>query len=209
MSRRTYDSSRRNAAATQAQQRVVAAAGVLMRHQGYAGTTVAEIAAAADVSAALIYSVFGNKAGLLKRLLDVTIAGDHDPLALRDRPAVTAVKEAKTARERCELNAALVADVLARVAPLWEVIRDAAGTDPEVAAILARQEQGRRVGMAEFLDVLAADGHIAATVDAERAADVIWALTDPGTYHRLVTQRGWTHDDYQHWLGRTMYNSIT
>jgi AcrR family transcriptional regulator len=209
MSRRNYDSSRRNAAAAQAQQRVVAAAGELLRHQGYAATTVADIAAAAQVSAALIYSAFGNKAGLLKRLLDVSIAGDHEPVALRDRPAVAAIKAAKTARRRCELNAELISDVLGRVAPLWEVVRDAAGIDVDVAAILARQDHGRRVGMSEFVDILADDGQIRAGLDRDRATDAVWALTDPGTYHRLVVQRGWQPTEYQHWLARTMLNSVT
>ena len=85
-------------------------------------------------------------------------------------------------------------------------MRDAAGTDPEVAALWARQDAGRRAGMREFVGLLAAAGQLAG--DPENAADVIWALTDPAIYRRLVIQRGWTSADYQRWLGEAIYQTV-
>jgi AcrR family transcriptional regulator len=208
MSTRAYDSSRRRTAAAETQARVIEQATQLLVQRGYAGTTVADIAEAAQVSVPLVYASFGNKAGLLKRVLDVAIAGDNEPVALRDRPDVAAVKAATSARRRCDLTAALVAGVHRRTAGIFEVLRDAAGTDAEVATALTRGEQGRRIGMGEFVEVLASNGQLRANLDPDHATDVVWALTDPATYHRLVVQRGWEHAQYEEWLGRSIYDGV-
>src|SRR6476469_9109120 len=46
-----------------------------------------------------IYFVFGNKRALLKELVDVTIAGDDEPVATMDRPWYTAALAADTAQD--------------------------------------------------------------------------------------------------------------
>jgi AcrR family transcriptional regulator len=208
MSRRSYDSSGRRTAAARTQQRVLEAATRLMSDRGYAGTTVADVAEAAGVSVPLVYAAFGNKAGLLKRIVDVAIVGDTEPVALRERPAVAAIKAASSARARCDLNAQLIASVHERTADLAAVLRDAAGTDPEVAALGERLEAGRRDGMAEFVSVLAAAGHLRTGMDPGKAADLVWVLTDPLIYQRLVVQRGWSTGEYENWLGSAMYDAV-
>jgi AcrR family transcriptional regulator len=208
MSTRAYDSSRRRTAAAETQARVIEHATQLLVQRGYANTTVADIAEAAQVSVPLVYASFGNKAGLLKRVLDVAIVGDTEPVALRDRPSVAAVKAATSARRKCELNAALVAGVHRRTAGLFQVMRDAAATDAEVATTMARGDQGRRMGMGEFIGVLASNGQLRANLDPDHATDIVWALTDPNTYHRLVVQRGWSHEQYEEWLGRSIYDGV-
>ena len=208
MSRRQYDSSGRQAAAAETQARVVEAATRLMLERGYAATTVADIAVEADVSAALVYAAFGNKVGLLKRVLDAAIAGDDDPVAVGDRPQAAAVRRATSARSRCRLTGALVADIERRTIALLPVVRAAAGVDPEIAALAEQSEQGRRTGMAEFVAVLDGAGQLRPGLDADRASDIAWTLTDPASYHRLVVQRGWAHEEYAAWLGTALYDSL-
>ena len=67
VSRRTYDSSGRRSTAARTQAHVVAVATRLMIEDGYARTSIPDVAAAAGVSVALVYAAFSNKAGLLKR----------------------------------------------------------------------------------------------------------------------------------------------
>ena len=128
MSSRSYDASGRRTAAAGNRTRVVAAATELLVTKGYASTTVAEVAAAAGVSVPFVYAAFGNKVGLLKRVLDVAIAGDDEPVAVRDRADAVAAIAARTARRRCQLTAELVTRISARTAPLIDVVRQAAGT---------------------------------------------------------------------------------
>jgi AcrR family transcriptional regulator len=208
VSRRTYDSSGRRSAASRTQERVVRAATDLMVRRGYAATTVAEVARAAGVSVPLVYAAFGNKAGLLKRVLDVAIVGDLAPVALRDRPEVAEIRSSRTARAQCELNAQLIAAVQARVSGLYPVLVEAAAADPQIAALAERSDEGRREGMAQFVSVLRAAGHLRSDVDPEHATDIVWALTDPHLYRRLVTKRGWAAADYQRWLAEAIYDAV-
>ena len=43
---------------------------------------------------------------------------------------------------------------------------------------------------------------------AGRAADIIWTLGSPETYHLLVTDRGWDPGDYQRWLTLTLEQTL-
>ena len=208
MSRRRYDASGRQAAAARTQARVVGVATRLLLERGYATTSLADVADEAEVSPALVYAAFGNKAGLVKRVIDVAIAGDDEPLAVGQRPAAAAVASASGARARCRLTGELVADIQRRTAGLLPVLRAAAAADPELAALERRSEQGLRVGMLEFVGILEADGQLRDGLTLDRAADIAWVSADAAAYHRLVLQRGWTHEEYAAWLGRTLYDGL-
>src|SRR4051794_30849260 len=65
---RSYDSSRRRAQAERTRARVLDAAERMMLSHGYAASTLASIADAADVSVELIYKTFGGKAGLVREI---------------------------------------------------------------------------------------------------------------------------------------------
>ena len=66
--------------------RILDAAGRLFAERGYLGATLAEVAAAAGVSVQTLYNSIGSKATLLKAVYDVTLAGDDEPVPMRERP---------------------------------------------------------------------------------------------------------------------------
>ena len=41
------------------------------------------------------------------------------------------------------------------------------------------------------------------------ATDLLWALTAPELYDRLMRQRGWSADAYEHWLGDAIIAALT
>jgi hypothetical protein len=47
---------------------------------------------------------------------------------------------------------------------------------------------------------LLAKGPLREGLDSKSAADLAWVLVDPGHYHMLVHQQGWTPAQYQAWL---------
>lgn len=65
---------------------VVQAAGVLFLRRGYTATTIEVISDLSEVPPATVYRLFSSKLGILKVLLDVSIAGDHQDVPLQDRP---------------------------------------------------------------------------------------------------------------------------
>ena len=69
-----------------ARRAVVDAARALFAERGYQATTVDAISERADVPPATVYRLFSSKLGILKAMLDVSIAGDDQPLACRNGP---------------------------------------------------------------------------------------------------------------------------
>jgi hypothetical protein len=41
-----------------------------------------------------------------------------------------------------------------------------------------------------------------------RAADILWLYVGPWTFRVLVTERGWTLDEYEQWLAATLYTQL-
>jgi AcrR family transcriptional regulator len=81
--RRQYQSPVRDEGARQTRQAILAAARELFVAQGYAATSLAEIAGAADVARPTVFAAFGSKPAILRQLLDRT----YDALVLqRDWP---------------------------------------------------------------------------------------------------------------------------
>jgi len=174
--RRSYDSSRRRAQATETRLAIVAAARDLFIDQGYARTTMADIAFAAGVSVETIYVAFKNKATLLHKAWDLTVGGDDQDIVVHERPEVLAI------------------------APFQLMVQSAAGADPAAAAMLEEMGRQRLVGMSVMAAEVAKTGQLA--VPEEECRDVIWSMTDGMLWHRLVNERGWTNERFADWLGR-------
>lgn len=176
----------------------------LFIEQGYASTTVAQIAAAAGVSAPTVFAGFGSKVNLLKAAIDAAIVGDTEAIPLADRPSVRRVHAGRTAREVLDRFADVIAEVGSRAFPIFAVAYAAADADPQVAALVADLDRQRLTGAA----------HIAATVadrlgvtDPDRIGylrDTIWTLNSPLQYRLLVEQRGWPVERYQEWIAAAL-----
>src|SRR4051812_49676602 len=96
------------------EERIVAAARELFVRDGYAATTLAAVADAARVGHRTLYVRFGTKAELLKRVIDVAIAGDAERIDVPHRDWYQAALTAATLDERIELMSSGSAGLLAR-----------------------------------------------------------------------------------------------
>ena len=63
------------------EQRIVAAATELFLADGYVATTLEAVARRSRVAPRTVYVRFGSKAALFKRVVDVAIVGDTEPVA--------------------------------------------------------------------------------------------------------------------------------
>jgi AcrR family transcriptional regulator len=195
-----YASEVRDEQARRTRRAIVTAAHDLFLAHGYAATTIDAIAQAAHVSRRTVFNSVGGKAALLKLALDWAIAGDDEPIALADRPAVKAIQAEPDPRKGLALWAQMVVEVAARVAPISEVLYAAADVDLAAAQLLADAARDRMFGATAFVRYLASRDGLATGVTQQRAADLCWALMDGHLYHLLVSQRGWTATDLTHWL---------
>jgi len=205
---RRYDSSGRQAQARQNRERILAVATRLFVAQGYAGTSIAQIAAGAGVSAPTVFAGFRSKPNLLKEAVDVAVVGDDEPVPLAQRPVMHRVLSAATAAEAVERIADLAVDVIGRTARLYSVVYRAADGDPEIAALARTLDEQRLTGAERMAGVLA---RLLGTGDPARIAeirDVIWTLDAPDVHTMLVGERGWTVERYRDWLARALAGTI-
>jgi AcrR family transcriptional regulator len=202
--RRRYDASGRRQQARRSRWSMLQAARRLFLEQGYAGTTMAAIAAEAGVSVQSVYKAFGNKAFLLKTVFDVAIAGDDEPVPMPQRAALGRVRDEPDPRRKLALYGEFVAEVSPRHVPIQLLARAAAASDPEAAGVWDQLRAERLAGMAQFARALHAEGHLRPGVSEEEARDLLWACNSPETYDLLVLQRGWTPRRYGRWLADTL-----
>lgn len=83
-----------------------------------------------------VYANFASKAEVLRRAIEVALAGDDEAIAVADRPTALWVHEAETGEELLARYAVMIGEMAARVAPIYSVLVAAADAEPELAALL-------------------------------------------------------------------------
>jgi TetR/AcrR family transcriptional regulator of autoinduction and epiphytic fitness len=199
---------RRQEKTRQTRRRILTAAHELFTRQGYATTTIQQIAERADVAWQTVYSVFRTKPAILSAVFDVAVGGDDEPVAVAERPFVQVIAEAADARDKMRIFARHLRDTGERTADVLGVIESAAGGDPEIATLWRTLQAQRRHGMAMAAADLARQGALRTGSDVDRAADILWLYTGPWAYRAFVIDRGWTLDEYEDWLAATLYTQL-
>ncbi|MFF3665875.1 TetR/AcrR family transcriptional regulator [Microtetraspora malaysiensis] len=190
--------------AGETRRRILAAALELFVQDGYGATNLQDVADKAGVAVQTIYFVFGNKRALLKELVDVTIAGDDEPVATMDRPWYTTALAAGTAPDMLRAYVAGTTSVLERVAPIGKVLDGACASDPEVAALWPHDVDPRYVVQQGAAKALAGKPGARAEMSVEEAADLLYGLLSPELYLLFVRERGWTRERWERWAGDTL-----
>ncbi|MGD9702013.1 MAG: TetR/AcrR family transcriptional regulator [Acidimicrobiia bacterium] len=187
--------------------RIVDAARTLFVDQGYRATTIEAVAERAGVAVQTVYYVFGNKPTVLAAVLDATIAGDVEGVPVLERPWVeTLGEEQDAAAAVAHLVEASVA-IVARTAPIYEVVRRAAA-DPEVGALLDDNRRRRRADQRRLIEILWLAGHLRPDLDVDTAADVCYALLNEEVFQLLTTDCGWDVDRFQQWATSLMQQQL-
>ncbi len=192
-----------------ARRAVVDAARGLFVERGYVATTIEAISEHSDVPSATVYRLFSSKLGILKALLDTSIAGDDQPVAVQGRPEVASLF---TESDRHQLLAGVVGVTTAinqRTNDVYGVLMSAAGSDPAAAELLSEIREQRDRGQGKIARTLSRAHALKPGLRERDAADLIHALMSPELYRLLVGDRGWTPDRYQHWLATTLTQQLT
>ena len=200
--KRRYDSSGRQERARQTRDQITNIARELFLSRGYAATTVAEVAAAAHVSVETIYKGFGGKPGLVRAIIEMSLAG-QGPVPAEQRS--DAIRDTEPdPRKIFAAWGAFTAELAPRVGPVLQLARDAAAGDLEVAAVLDQLAAARHERMTVNARGLAAAGHLRPGITVDQAADIMWALVSPELYDLLVTRRGWPPGQYGQFIAQAL-----
>jgi AcrR family transcriptional regulator len=187
---------------------VIQAARALFLEGGYAATTIEAISDLSDVPPATVYRLFSAKLGILKAVLDVSIAGDDQGAPLAGQPHVRALLADPDPRNQLSGFAGIIHGILSRAEPLYRILVSAAATDPDAAVLLAELTRQRQQGQAQFARSLARTGALRPELRERDAADIIHALTLPEVYRLLVGDRGWRPGRYEQWLTQTLISQL-
>lgn len=185
---------------------IVEAADRLFARNGYARTTIGDIADEAGVVVQTIYNAVGPKSTLLSAVLDRAAAG---PLAPRSVPEFMAerTEQVTDAAQMAEMLADWFAEVQPRVAGINAVVREAAATDTAVADLERRRASQRLHNYGMAADALAGLTR-ARDLPRDEVAATIWSVGHPQTYLQLTEVEGWTLKRYRDWVARTLANAL-
>ncbi|HEY8837729.1 MAG TPA: helix-turn-helix domain-containing protein [Dehalococcoidia bacterium] len=204
--KRAYDSRRRQQEARRTRMGVLDTARRLFLSNGYADTTIASIAEAADVSVETVYKAFGGKPGLVRAIWDRGLEG-AGPIPAERRSDDMQTLEAD-ARQVIRNWGALSAEVAPRVAPILLLLRTAAATDSEMGTLLQEVDDARLERMEHNARRLHDRGNLREGMTLGQARDVLWTYSSPELYDLLVLRRGWGLDRYGRFIAEAMIASL-
>jgi AcrR family transcriptional regulator len=207
--KRRYDASRRQAQAAETRRHVIDTATPLFIERGYASTSMRQLAEASEVSLQTLYNTFESKFGLFSAVMDVIVVGDHEPVALADRPDLRAIEDIDDPAQLVGAIVATSTPILARLDRIYPTLRAAASSDPEVATAYqrfvldARYDHYRQLA-ARLHDI----GDAASATTTTRTADILWAVLSPDTYNLLTAHRSWSPAEFQAWATATLVATL-
>jgi AcrR family transcriptional regulator len=196
-SKRAYRSERRAEQAIETRRAIRRAARELFEVDGFAGTTVAAIAARARVSVQTIYATFGSKGGILHELMD-----ELEELAAAGEDLATPMLQETDPRRQLGLFAHWIRLLFERGSPLLRATLSA-HDDPDVQAMVATGNGRRLEGTTMLVGGWHAAGAILPVLTVRSGAETLWLLTSAEVYLNAVDGLGMDADAYERWLVET------
>jgi AcrR family transcriptional regulator len=204
--RRRYDSRGRQAQARRNREAILDAAQRQFLQGGYAATTIAAIAAEAGVSVETIYKAFGGKPGMVRAIYQRGLAGGEPVPAFQRSDAM---RERETDPRTIMRNwGALTSEVSSAVSPIARLVRSAAASDPDMAALLRASNDTREERARHHARFLKQRGYLREGVTVAQATDILWTCTSDELYDLLVLQRGWSLPRFARFLAHYMIATL-
>lgn len=191
---RSYQSSLREQQAQETKHRIRESAQELFTSQGFAETTIAQIAEDAGVSPQTVYAVFGTKGSIVGAMLELL----EESVGVEGWVARMVSED--DSRKQLRLFVAMNRSMFEKGAPILRAAI-AARSDPEVAAMGDRGDKRRREGTTQLCQMWAAKGALRGGLDEADAAQRLWLLTSVEQFLTATEGLGWLPDRYERWLG--------
>jgi AcrR family transcriptional regulator len=203
--KRRYHAPVRAEQAAQTRQRILQAAAEAFAQRGWAGTTMAEVAREAGVTAQAVHLSVGAKPALLIGAIQHAVAGDQPDIPLADRePFRHAYAAGADLHQRATAFAAGTRQVYQRAGRLFLVLAQTAGLDPELSALWDRARSARLQDCQRLLDLT---GRRRQPL-RDQLTDLLFVQSGPSVHADLVGDRRWSNDAYQSWLTTAVENLL-
>ncbi|GAB4001926.1 TetR/AcrR family transcriptional regulator [Nocardioides ultimimeridianus] len=198
---------RRAARVAETEQRILDAAAELFVREGYQATTLTAVADAAGVAHRTVYVRFGTKVALLRRTVDVAVAGDTEHRSVAERAWVDRALTAATLTERVDALVAGSTALHRRAADLFEVALGVQSAEPEIAEAFAAGRTETRRLLRQFVGRVRRDGLVVRPDDRDTRVwqeETIAMAFQAETYLLLRRTTGWSSRRYAAWLRQTV-----
>lgn len=179
---------------------VARVARALFAEHGYVATTMNAISVEADIPVQTIYSAFGSKAEILKKIVELWMSE-----AQTTSRAAAYLEEPDPARQ-LRMFAELTRSQLQVGYDIVAIHQEAAASDPHMAERLRHVLAAREREIRKLIEALAPRLRSDLTVGS--ALDLALALTLSEIFHFLVVERGWSHVRYEKWLANTLVSEL-
>jgi AcrR family transcriptional regulator len=189
---------RREVAAAETRREILRAARRLFAANGFAGTSLQQIAEESGVAVQTIYSSVGSKTALVLALNDL-IDEEADVRQL----GAGVLEETDPARMIAG-GIHLTRQLNERCGDLIRVLLSAAPAEPDVAAVVAEGMRRQESGVSAMVQRLEAQGALRSGTTPERATAVFVLMTSAASWQQLTLRAGWTFDESQAWLTESL-----
>lgn len=198
------------ASRAETRRRLVEAAGAEFAEAGYVAATVARIAVRAGVTVQTLYLAWGSKRALLRAYVETCVGGEPGSLRPEEPRRVAAQLDALLTEDPQQILRTIVRlyrQIAERSALGWQLYRDAAAVDPEVAEDWQALQLLRRGTFEQLLDRLPTRS-LRAHLTPATAIDTAWAIASPETYDLMVRRAGYSIDAYEEWVATTLIAAL-
>ena len=200
---RSYDSSGRARSADATRGRVLSAARTLFSRNGIDGTTIAQIAARANVAESTVYALFKSKDGLLQALMRAALFGPGFQTAQSLMDGVT------DGRALLRLTARVAGAIYEGERKELGSLRGASGSSPALKRIEQRFEKVRFDMQEARLRLLFEQGQAKRGLDFDEARRLLWMYTSRDVHRMLVVDGKWPLERYESWLAETLLRELS
>lgn len=190
---RPYRSSLRAEQAEETRRRIRQSARELFASQGFAHTTISEIAEGAGVATQTVYSAYKSKGGVVRAMLqDLEESADQSGWEAR-------IRAEPDPHRQLELFITWICTLFGIGAPIIRASA-AAMSDPDVSAMTAQGDTNRLGGTTALSEHWVQIGALRPGLEPKDAAEQLWLLTSAEQYLYAIDVLGWTSDTYRRWL---------
>lgn len=199
---RPYRSARRDQMAEGTRAKVLDAARALFGIHGIDRVKIADIGKRAGVATSTVYALFKSKDGILQAIMREALFGNLYLSAQQMLEGVT--------------DAALLVSLTSHVArAIYEkesselgLVRGASSFSPTLRKIEAEFETMRYEMQEERINALFAQSKAKPGLDITKARRIMWMYTSRDVYRMLVSDGGWSPDEYQAWLSEALLDAL-
>jgi len=142
----------------------------------------------------------GPKPAVFRHLIETALSGTEEPVAPLERDYARQVLAETDPDRLIDIYARAMRLTQERLAGLFDALRHAAATAPELAGYLAELVERRARYTRMIAERLAELGGLREDVSVATAADVLFALNSSEFFLLLARDRQWQPDAFERWL---------